>query len=342
MNILVVGGSGFFGSRIAEALRSVGHEVTAGGRALIDLTRAATFAAADGYDVVVNASDAGRAPPDAIVERVLRRGGPIWVETTGETEVIERLVALRAVPDPRGLVLVGAGIFPGASNLLAALALARSGRSDVAIGVRVSPLSGAGRGMCGQMARMMVGGSSWIEGGRRVESAAALGATRVLPFPGGAAKALRVGLPETTMVHASTGARDVSMYLAPRPGALSPLFRVLGALVPKWGWARRIAATMFYGMFVAQRALLLRGVVAKTELTAMSGDVIVGLSTDDGVGAGAELVAAMVGALPARPAPGVKLPDEMFDAEAIFARVGAGIITPCIDAPPRALARASA
>ncbi|MCA9698379.1 MAG: NAD-dependent epimerase/dehydratase family protein, partial [Myxococcales bacterium] len=69
--ILVIGGFGFYGSKVAEALQARGHEVLRASRrprpdaTVFDLASPDSYVAIGEVDLVVNCSDSVNAPPDA-------------------------------------------------------------------------------------------------------------------------------------------------------------------------------------------------------------------------------------------------------------------------------------
>jgi hypothetical protein len=329
MKILVIGARGFFGSRVAGALRKKsesrsGVEVVANDRSIVDLTKPETFAAIGRFDVIVNASDAGKSSPLGAIDHVLAHGG-VWVECTGETEVIEAILERRGKAGVKGVVLCGAGIFPGMSSVIArqAIEAAGSGAKDVKIGIRVTPMAGAGKGMCAQMGRMIIADTKWIEGGAWKHVARPFSGSAVLPFESGAHGALRLHLPETAMLRASTGIDDIATYIAPRPSVLLPMFRMMAALTPPWRWAKAMMATVMTWVFVVQRAVLLRKVSARTELVAVCGNAVKTILVEDGIAAGGDMAADAVMAIGQR-APGVYLPDEIAPQLADVVRISDG------------------
>ena len=97
--VLVIGGYGFYGSKVAATLRARGHEVSIGARrpqgradaVRVDLAAPETFAALAGFDAIVNCSDSVNAPPDAAVSHVLQNGGA-WMEMGAHARGSERLL----------------------------------------------------------------------------------------------------------------------------------------------------------------------------------------------------------------------------------------------------------
>lgn len=133
--VLVVGGGGFLGRRVVEELTARGFAVSVG-------------QPVDGADVVVNCADSIAAPPDAAIARVLEKGG-MWIDAGADEGLVNRLIreSRRRV---KGSVVVGMGLFPGISNLMA--------REVGDVVVRVDPFSGAGKGTVRLMGEALMGG----------------------------------------------------------------------------------------------------------------------------------------------------------------------------------------
>ncbi|MFD1811821.1 hypothetical protein [Rhodococcus gannanensis] len=136
--VLVLGGYGAVGTHLVSALRSTGVTALAAGRdparadRVIDLA-APVDAAVDGVDVVVNC--AGLEDP-ALAAAVAGRGIP-FVDITATSAYA---TALEAVSGP---VLLGVGIAPGLSSLLAVEAARGGGPVDIAIGLGAGESHGA-------------------------------------------------------------------------------------------------------------------------------------------------------------------------------------------------------
>lgn len=136
--VLVLGGYGAVGTHLVAALRTTGVTALAGGR---DPARAdrvidpaeSLDAAVDGIDVVVNC--AGIEDP-ALAADIAGRGIP-FVDITATSSYA---AALEVVSGP---VLLGVGIAPGLSSLLAVEAARGGGPVDVAIGLGAGEAHGA-------------------------------------------------------------------------------------------------------------------------------------------------------------------------------------------------------
>lgn len=141
--IVVVGGAGYLGSRAVRALRRAPEieAVVAGRRGplVVDLARPETFSALEGADVVVDVSSSHAVAPDALARFCLERG-IVMLEASSDRVVIERLLdAHRGAAGCPGALVLGAGIFTGVSNAMAAeAARALPGACAIEIGASSS------------------------------------------------------------------------------------------------------------------------------------------------------------------------------------------------------------
>jgi hypothetical protein len=292
--VSVGGGTGHLGRRTVQALERVpGLEVRALSRRgpwPLDVTREETFAVLEGSALVVDLSDATTTPPDALVGWCLARGLTV-LEATSDAPCVERLHA-RFASTPGRLVL-GAGIFTGASNLLARAAADAVGRATaLTLAISSSPFSGAGKGT---IALMLAAAAQpvvrWVAGRRVVEPRMSAG--RTVDFGRARRPTLRAPFAETAMLHHSTGAPEVEVLFSLRPALLAPAFRAL----PPSFTASRLGRALL-GVYVT---LLRRGLLAKVptavELWARATDGAVVVErrarAEDGMDAAAWLIAAM-------------------------------------------------
>lgn len=325
MRVIVIGARGFIGQKIVSALERVnGLEIVQASRSgafAIDLEAPATFDVLRGGDVLIDASASSRARPDALARACLERGASLLV-TSSDRPLVERLLTdLRDMGGP-GRVILGAGIFTGVSNALAAAAAsALPGATELELAVASSPFSGAGEGTVELMvdsltipARRVVDGA-WVD-------APSISAGPMVVFPTAARRTLEVPLAEPAMVAASTRVPNVRMYFAPKPALLRASFLMLpSALV------RRAAFRWFMrAYFSLLRRALLRNVASSVDIlaTARGGgrEATASLSVTDGMAALGVSVAATVEHLAAQPArTGTSLIDEVVTAEDLRARM---------------------
>lgn len=326
--VTVVGGSGFLGQRAVAALRKVsGLEVTVRSRRStppLDLTQPDSWAAAlEGAEWVVDLSDSSTVPPDAFIAWCLERGLDV-LEPSSDSVLVHRLLSAHRGRAAPGTLVLGAGIFTGLSNLLAAEVAQESGAPRaVTLGISSSPFSGAGAGTIALMVAALGAPSVRFEGGVRHEAFGA-GAGPTLPFADGARYAsARLAFPEAEMLAASTGAPTVDVFYAPRPGFLVPSFRAL----PLWLLRARLFGVLLGAYFTVLRRLLLSRVPAAARLYARAeGTTTVerSLLARDGMHVGGLAIAATLERLVARPPAraGAVLVDEVTTLREVLAGVG--------------------
>lgn len=333
MRILVVGG-GYLGEKVRASLAKhpaftvavVGRRQSAqGGR--LDISDPATFSAMQGFDVVINCSDAIRSPPFAAAEACLREGRT-FIETSAHPGTVEQFLlrrkqlAAQAQPLP-GLVIVGMGIFPGVSNLLARQLSQRVGKPErLEMGVRLKAFSGGGSGMVNQMLDSLFEPAIRYEQGQRVQDEPISPGIQV-PFSDGLHGSVRVGLPESIMLHWSAGVPNTATYLSLRPSFVMLGIRMLSWLGTHSGsFVRKAVVALTRGSLLAIRRVLFRGRPTPVQLTIIAnrmGSVhpageTIEATCPDGVMAAGEALAAACRYLQARPtrSTGILLPEEIF------------------------------
>lgn len=324
--IVIIGGTGFLGSRAVAALRTRDDiDIVIAGRngpdLKVDLGRPESFAALAGAAVVVNVSSSHAAAPDALADHCVRHG-LVMLEASSDRVVVERLLGWRGGgPAGPGTVVLGAGIYTGLSNLLGAAAMAaQPGATSLEIGIRSSPFSGAGQGTVDLMVDAMAVPARVVRDRTPTTTPAALPGP-VLPFALGARRTLTFSFPEVSMLAASTGAHDISLGFAPAPAVLWPSFRylptwLLTSSVFRWGMGR---------YFEFLRRSLLKNVASRVELVARSrsaaGEAVCALVADDGFATGGAALAAMAVQLTQRPPGrrGVVTIDEVMELDEVVA-----------------------
>lgn len=261
--LLVLGGTGFFGTRVATMLgRLDAVEVQVAGRrsrpVRVDLNDPDTFGPLREVDAVVNVSDSVNAPPDAAIAEATA-AGVTWFELSADLETVRRLTAL---DDPR--LVLGVGVFPGLSTALGRHVA--EGCERLEVGVRLSPLSGAGRGNCALMTRMLVTPGVWTAGGATREGPA-VGPAAPMAFPvTGRAVAARVGLPDAVLLGRAAPSVEARLALRPTVGLLG--FRLAALMLRLAGPLRRPLLWLTERSLYLARGLLLRRVPSRVELVA--------------------------------------------------------------------------
>ncbi|PRQ02724.1 hypothetical protein [Enhygromyxa salina] len=275
--ILVIGGTGYYGARVVAQLARA-HEVSIGSRSgsgdvVLDLSRPETFGALAGFELIINCSDSVNAPPDAAIAHILAHGGT-WLEMGADPTTIERLLALdrpEANAAAKGTVILGVGVFPGISTVLARAVAERAPECDsIELGIRISPLSGAGPANCALMAESLFTPAFRWDRGQRLQSRTALGPGTALPFADGSARSINFALPDTALIRHATGVPTVIAHFALTPSWLLFNFAALAWVAWLLRVAKRPLAWVLTWQLVILRAWLLRTVESRVELVAIA------------------------------------------------------------------------
>jgi len=327
MRVLVLGGRGFFGGRVVKAFQARGDEVviagSRGGDVVLELSQIAASQLA-GYDVVVNCADTLAVAPDHL-HQVAIESGALYLEPTAEPAPIVQALERRARFSGPGIAVYGLGIFPGLSNLAAHAAYEDNGREGpVEVAMQFSPFTAAGAGMVALIAHLMAEPAPYYEGGAR-KTAPAFSRGKPMPFDGTWKRTLRAAIPETELLHASLGVKDVTALLSPQPGVMMPLLRFASMLVPPWKLAKRAYLAMIRGSVGLLRRVIFRNRPTRVVISAVAGrrgdaheGRVVNLVTPDGVTCGAYAIAAAAGLIHARrPKAGTYILDELLSLEEV-------------------------
>lgn len=325
VRVVVIGGHGHLGAAIVSALRAAaGFEVAIAGRSAdvhIDLHDADTFAALAGFDAIVNASDTLRAPPDALVRHCLERG-QLLLETAAEPVFVRRVLAadLRAGP---GTVVLGAGLFPGLSNLLAADTAARvEACTSLELAIRWSPFSGGGGGMVALVPHLIRVPTQHRAAGRMIEGSP-VESGPVLPFSDGEHASLHVAFSEPSMLARSLDVPNVAVYGSFVPDVVMASFR----FTPLWLLALAPVRAWLWLQFTILRRFLLRRVPADVRMVARARaadgrEALARLHVRDGIAAcGWAIVGALRHLADHRPPPGLVLPDRAMRLDDVLVRI---------------------
>ncbi len=274
--MVVIGGEGFYGARVVRALRERGYDVTVAGRppasdakpVAIDLIDPTTFEPLREFDLIVAIADSVSAPSDALISWVDRSGGRL-VEASAFAPFYRRAIA--RVSDTNATIVLGAGVFPGASTALALSAAAELEKDaaveQIDIAVRISPFSGAGWGNSLLMARMLALPSfEWVDDARQERPT--VGRSKSFTFTGGSGTAAQVDLPDVELVRLATRSPGVTAWMALRPSWLLINFRILAWIVAHAGPFRRVLLALTHWQLAFLRGLVLRDRTTRVEITA--------------------------------------------------------------------------
>jgi hypothetical protein len=330
--VLIIG-AGYLGRQVAEALShaqgisvTVSSTTAQGGGVRLDLRDPSTFGVLREHDLIVNCSDPAVASPRAAALECLTTGRT-FLETTAHVPTTEELLRLKIENgDAPGLIVVGVGLFPGVSNLLARVLASRSAPVErLEVGVRLNALSAGGRGMVHQMIDSLFEPSIRYVAGQRVVDRP-VSAGPVFPFQSGQSPTLATGFCESILFHHSLNVPNTASYLALRPRAFMPVVQLASFLGTRLGpVVGRAVRGIMRASLLAIRLVLFRGRPTPVELavivnrhgTVRPDGLTLEATVGDGVKAAAGAIAATCRCLADTPVRkrGVLTADEAFGPE---------------------------
>jgi len=276
MNVLVIGGKGFYGKKVVEAIASLPSiNVAVASRSAIspdirvDVCRPETFHQVEAFAIVVNCSDSVAAPPDRLMEYCLLRGIDFF-DMGAAAETAQRLLAMK-LSKPTGLAVIGVGIFPGVSTLLAHHVFQENPQLDsIEIAIRLSPLSGAGIGNCRLMTEMLTIPSHSIKQHELLYDRP-LGASAVFQFQdAGKQIANQVSLPDTQLVYRSSNIPSVATYMAISPQILRHNFALLCRLYRWMGPCKKLYLWLVHQSLWLIRSILLHNTSSSIQFSVVA------------------------------------------------------------------------
>ena len=329
--VLVLGGAGYFGKQVVMALKAHNNlQVLTGSRQSkdrqIDLANPTTFSALQDCDIIINCTDTVKVQPDGAIAHVLAQGGT-FIETTDDAKTLHRLINTwrgQNTTATAGRLIIGMGIMPGLSNIVAAALVRKSANVDtLEVAIRFNPLSGAGAGMNRLTAQVIANvGKRFVDG--KLVNSPPMWFAPLIPFRDGYGTAVRTGLPEALMLGYSTSAKTTAAYLSTGSPILETALLGTAFAFPQDAIFKPIATDILSRAINEVRGGFLRNMRTPFEIVALAnrrnwvqhdGDWLrVWLS--DGILAGGAAVAAGVQLMLSKNlAPGVYLPDEVFELD---------------------------
>lgn len=338
MRVLVIGGRGFVGSRVLQALHSlhdievwIGSRTPRGSNSIkADLNNQSTFSGMNNFDYVINCSDSIKAPPDNAINYCLIKG-LTFLEASADLVTIDRILTKmrgqQANSDaPQGMVILGIGLFPGLSNVMARAAFqSRQNCQRLDIGVELTPLAGSGLGTASLGTRMLEFPAVRYEDGQRVTEPSIQKGIK-MPFWSRERRTMQMGMPESVMLHYSTGVATTATFVATRPPAPGFWISFLSALLSPRSALRRPFIFLMRHQFNLFRTVMLRRVREPIELTAQADKSSwIFFRTNDGFLAIGYVIAAALSLLASKPKmpPGLYLPDEVFGLSELVSKIQA-------------------
>lgn len=239
MNILIIGGNGYFGTEISKVLASDGsytiwigsRDKSVGNKLNISWEDPAFPEKIKPFEVVINT-----APwkDDDIYFNHIHNAidlGKIVIETTADPALINKIQQRKEMSNnlssgkSTGTYIHGAGLFPGLSNLFCQFHLQQSTTvSSIQFAIRYNIFSGAGKGMCHLMAKIIQEPSYWIENGNE-KSGPPIGRSVTMYSNMEKIKGSRVLLPDYLYLREKWDASNIETILSIKPmwlNAISP------------------------------------------------------------------------------------------------------------------------
>ena len=277
MKVVVIGGHGFYGQKVVAALSSLQNIKTyiASRRSKsphikLDLCDESSFERIREFDVVINCSDSVAAAAQALMKYCLKTG--IDYFEMGATEFSTQNLLNVSVDQPKGRAIIGVGIFPGISTILAHHVCKEQqyNVNSLELGIRLSPLSGAGAGNCNLMTKMLTIPSYSIIDGQVVHDRPVGRAVSFYFHGGNTYTANQIALADTALLNHAMKVPNIATYLAINPSFLRYNFSLLSVIYKYLGPLKN-----FYLWGVYQILRLTRSVLFQNKSTEVQFSIVV-------------------------------------------------------------------
>lgn len=331
MRILIVGGSGHIGEYIATSLRlNPEFEVAIGGRSpdryergvLIDVQNPDTFNSIDSYDAVINCADTYQLNPVPLFDYCMRNG-KLFVETTADTSAYMQLYEaydLLPLEERRGVSVMGLGIFPGLSNIVAGNAVRnKKDCNTLNLHLSWSVFSGAGAGTCEVMVQALARPRVHIRNGE-IANAAPLGNPQSVTVFERTKSGFELGLPEPYLLFKSLKIANASTIVSTRPAGPNVLMKLAHWLSRSGIFKSKFVQFVLRHVFRFARVRVLRTrstplkIAAVAESTSDSTPFVEKVNCHDAFQAAAETLLCCLSIISKTPLPnpGVYTADQLF------------------------------
>lgn len=273
MKILIIGGCGFWGGKLAGSLSGIeGFEVIAAGRSgdrpgIIPLRwedMDSLFAVFMQFDVIINAAPwlSPETMHRVLVWTILNKR--IFIETSADINCTKYLMKWAAENKPekgKGIFIFGAGVFPGLSNLLVRHLTAKYPYDkEIDLVIRYSIFSEAGRGTCKLMVSALLNPSFWKYKGQCF-SGAPVGPLKRFDLNEGVHHGMRVFLSDVLYWTDMDNIYSFASYLSLKPDWINHVGRVFNVFP---GWVKGFLESVFF----AVRGKMFKGKSTSIEILA--------------------------------------------------------------------------
>lgn len=274
--LLIIGASGAVGTRIIKMLESQNkysvYRASSQSRTNnihCDLNDHSTFTKLKDFDYIINASDPYLALPFALIEYCLREGLTLW-ETCADPVIIKECIEKYRGSSGgwKGRVIIGMGIFPGVSNLLADFLIrsTQAKKAGLTLFIQASPLSQAGSSTCELMAQHLSYPALVWQKDKFIEQKT-LELSRPIKFGESKLRGLRLFFPEVSMFKDKQKIESIESFLVPNPKILIFSLKGLGLLFPsKPGMYSKILINMTSNFLKLVRKYILGSIKSRVAI----------------------------------------------------------------------------
>jgi len=244
----------------------------------IDLEKPEDYDVMKDYDYVVNCDSFNSEIYEGLIKYCINQQ-ITFIETAADPKVIETILQIRdrskIISEQSGLFILGAGIFPGFSNLLCKQSIDRNSPVEkIELAIRYNVLSGAGKGMCRLMIDTIGSHCFWFEHHSKISSKAPFHSIKSLPFKNGKFSSLQVSLPETLFINSYARISSVKSYISFMPTIMNkPAYYSFNA-IPYTGFLKKYFLKFLYTFFILFRSKLLRNKKTDIQISCVINDNI--------------------------------------------------------------------
>lgn len=341
MKVLLIGGSGFIGKHIKKTLKKYNpelHVITgtrspkAGDEIYFDILNEKLFNSLKNFNFIINCSDTFIASPLSIIDYCLFNN-LVFLEITADSNIIEKILhqyrnTKQLNYKITGSVIIGLGIFPGLSNILAGYLLKNAyTKGSIELGIKTNFFSGAGKSMAKLMVDMIDKNAVYyLEKEKREIQPMTKGTLFPLyknGIPAHKYKSLYACFAEAVMLNFSTSASFIACYYIPSSKLIYFSLRSISLFTNRFCFAKKIIVKVLYGSIIFIRNFLFKNVstpvtifcIANQKFSTASPEFLT-YKFEDGILDMTLMISAILKQISNKlPLKGVWMPDELFDIE---------------------------
>lgn len=254
MKILIIGGNGELGCNIFTVMKeNILNTLFKSSRnpsskdILFNWDDSNTWQNVLNNSVIINASPITNFNNYALFLKLIDKHACTFIETSADIKVVKFMMEFSSKNIfEQGLIVHGAGIFPGISNFMTKKALEiYPNTTDLRFNVRYTIFSKAGRDMCKLMADSLAIPAFSYNYNKMIEETP-IGHFQKFEFENKSWRGFSAALPDTLYMHAQKPTLTfVSSYFSPLPDFILPVLKVFNVF-PKSAFFLKIYETSFY------------------------------------------------------------------------------------------------